>query len=284
MTSLYEKRRPKMTSREEYYVAMSALLSKSKAAQKKLFHAVWEKVGNEPNLYYYRESQLDILEYAFRNPEESVYLFGNKGARQAADACIEVLYERYNQPKPGIPPVGLTFTSMYVLHSMLDYFIKKRNYTYIKKIEKVVDDIPFASKIECDGKIIATRWTEEQEEKGYSQYYEKIKAKSWYYLNQCTVSLNLSEIKSARLAIRKELEEERKKLQRNKEQDNHERTVHKTSNTQSLQEKLERNLLDGEYDRNIQMLEEKHKRDMQKLEEEHKRNMQMLDEKYGRNM
>ena len=206
-----------MTSREEYYVAMSALLSKSKATQKKLFHAVWEKVGNEPNLYYYRESQLDILGYAFCNPEESVCLFGNKGARQAADACIEVLYERYNQPKPGIPPVGLTFTSMYVLDSMLDYFIKKRNYTYIKKIEKVVDDIPFASKIECDGKIIATRWTEQQEEKGYYEYYEKIKAKSWYYLNQCTDSLNLSEIKSARLAIRKELEEERKKLQRNKE-------------------------------------------------------------------
>lgn len=223
-----------MTSSEEYYVAMSALLSKSKAAQKKLFQGVWEKVGNEPNLYYYSESQLDILEYAFRNTAESVLLFGNKGARQVADACVEVLYERYNQPKPGIPPVGLTFTSMYVLHSMLDYFIKKRNYTYIKKIEKVVDDIPFASKIECDGKIIATRWTEEQEKKGYSQYYEKIKAKSWYYLNQCTVSLNLSEIESARLKIRKELEEERKKLQRNKEQDNHERTVHKTSNTQSL--------------------------------------------------
>ena len=237
MTSLYEKRRPKMTSREEYYVATSALLSKSKAAQKKLFQAVWEKVGNEPNLYYYRESQLDILEYAFRNAEDkkSVCLFGNKVAWQAADACIEVLYERYNQPKPGIPPVGLTFTAMYVLDSMLDYFIKKRDYTYIKKIEKVVDDIPFASKIECDGKIIATRWTEEQEKKGYPQYYEKIKAKSWYYLkdqekntsgmqdnhiempNQRTVSLNLSEITSARLAIRKELEEERKKLQRNKE-------------------------------------------------------------------
>ena len=269
MTSLYEKRRPKMTSSEEYYVAMSALLSKSKAAQKKLFQAVWEKVGNEPNLYYYRESQLDILGYAFCNTAESVNLFGNKGARQAADACIEVLYERYNQPKPGIPPVGLTFTSMYVLDSMLDYFIKKRNYTYIKKIEKVVDDIPFASKIECDGKIIATRWTEQQEEKGYSEYYEKIKAKSWYYLNQCTDSLNLSEIKSARLAIRKELEEERRKLQRNKEntsgiQDNHERTVHKTSNTQSLQEK--------------------HEERLKMLEEKHKRNMQMIDEKYGRNM
>ena len=243
------------------------IFKESKEAQKKLFKSVWKTADNEPNLYFYSELKLEKLQYAFGRTEDEkrIYPFSIKDAWRAADACIEVLYERYNQPESGFPPVGLTRVAMCALNSMLNYFVDQRDYAYIKKIEKVVDDIPYAFKkgerFQYDGKVIASRWIEGIETNAYNIYYDKIKAKSWYYL--------------------KDQEKNTSGMQ-----DNHERTVCQTSNTQSLQEKHEERLkmLREKHEERLKMLEQKHEERLKMLEEKHKRNMQMINEKYGRNM